>query len=483
MEKVLVTQKLTKVFPGVVALDNLDFDLIPGEIHSIVGENGAGKSTFIKMLSGVYQPSDGKIFINGKEMHFINPGDAAPYVGVVYQENELIPHFTGYQNLFLGREENTAGYLLNKATKEKADTLLDEYKFDLNLKMKAMDMSSGQRKMLSILKLLGMSSKILIFDEPTAQLGDKESEILFKLINKLKEDKFAVIYISHHLDEVLNISDRISVLRNGKRIITLENKNVTEKQLIKHMVAKDIRDLFPKVKTNIGEDVIKLKAFKDKKYGFNNINFNIRSGEIVGFAGLVGAGRTELAKSVFYGYKKNKNSIIIKNQKNHRFAFIPENRREEGVIVDFDVGENVVLPHLRSLHKYGFLNKKKINEYIKYVVNKFSVKCTSKHQEVRTLSGGNQQKVSIGKWVGQQCDLWIFDEPTQGIDVDAKTEIYSIIGDIVKKGSAVWMISSELQELTVIADRIYVMKGYEIVGEFEPPYNKELILNKMIGVR
>ena len=187
MEKILDTKKLTKKFPGVIALDKLDFDLIPGEIHSIVGENGAGKSTFIKMLSGAYQPTDGKIIIQGKERRFLCPKDAAPYVGMVYQENELIPHFTGYQNLFLGREENKAGYLNKKTMKLNADDLLTEYQFDLDLRMRAMDMSSGQRKMLSILKLLGMNARILIFDEPTAQLGDKESEILFKLIEKLKK--------------------------------------------------------------------------------------------------------------------------------------------------------------------------------------------------------------------------------------------------------------------------------------------------------
>lgn len=482
MEKILVTKKLTKIFPGVVALDKLDFDLALGEVHSIVGENGAGKSTFIKMLSGVYQPTQGEILINGEKKYYNNPGDATSEVGVVYQENELIPHFSGYQNLTLGKETNTAGYLNNQTMKRESEAFLDEHQFDLDLQMRAMDMSSGQRKMLSILKLLDTQAKIMIFDEPTAQLGNKESEILYQLIRKLKEEQFAIIYISHHLDEVLSLSDRISVLRNGEKVVTLENKDLTEKQLIKYMVAKDITDLFPKVKADIGDDVIRLEAFSNKHYKFEDISLHIQAGEIVGFAGLVGSGRTELAKSVFYGYKKKANGIQLKDRKNLRIAFIPENRREEGIISAFDVGENVLLPHIRSLHKHGFLPIKALNEYIKYVIKRFSIKCTSALQSVRTLSGGNQQKVSIGKWVGQNCDLWIFDEPTQGIDVDAKTEIYNIIGDIVKKESAVWLISSELHELTVIADRIYVMKDFKIVSEFKPPYDKELILNKMMVV-
>ncbi len=482
METILRTQNLTKAFPGVVALDKLNFDLRLGEIHSIVGENGAGKSTFIKMLSGVYQPTEGQILINGELKHFTSPKDASSDVGVVYQENELIPHFTGYENLTLGKEVSNLGYLNDKRMQDQSDSFMNQYQFDLDLQMRAMDMSSGQRRMLNILRLLESKAKILIFDEPTAQLGERECEILFDLIGKLKERKLAIIYISHHLDEVIELSDRISVLRNGKKVITLDNDNITEDQLIRHMVDKDIEDLFPKVEAEIGDEVIRLDSFTSKQFHFKNINFNIRAGEIVGFAGLVGSGRTELAKSVFYSYKKKPDEVLLKNREDIRIAFIPENRREEGIISEFDVGENVILPHIRSLHKYGFLPAKKLRAYTQSVIDRFSIKCTSRQQLVQTLSGGNQQKVSIGKWVGEDCDLWIFDEPTQGIDVDAKTEIYNIIGEIVKQKSAVWLISSELHELTVIADRIIVMKGFEIVGEFQPPYDKALILNKMMVV-
>lgn len=482
MKIVLSTQKLTKVFPGVVALDSLDFDLKIGEVHSVVGENGAGKSTFIKMIAGVYHPTSGEMEIEGNKVSFQNPADASKHVGVVYQESEIIPHFTGYQNLFLGKEERTFGYLKKRKMQQLGDKLLEQYKFELDLSKKAEDMSSGQRKMLGILRLLDLDVKILIFDEPTAQLGMKESEILFELMHRLKNQGYGIIFISHHLNEVLDISDRISVLRNGKKIITIENKNVKEQDLIKHMVAKEINDLFPKRKIDIGEVVIDIKGYNNKKYGFDDINLNIKSGEIVGFAGLVGAGRTELAKSIFYDYAKSKSDLRINGSKKSRIAFIPENRREEGVIVDFNVKENTLLPNLGKMNKFGYILAKKAKNFVNSVINRFSIKCTSDQQMVRTLSGGNQQKVSIAKWVGQDCALWIFDEPTQGIDVDAKTEIYNIMGDIARKGSAVWMISSELQELTVIADRIYVMKRNQIEAEFKAPFNKELILNKMIGV-
>lgn len=485
MEKILKTKKLTKVFPGVIALDNLDFDLEAGEIHAIVGENGAGKSTFIKMLAGVYRPTEGEMVINGENKSFNYPREAIDYVGVVHQENELVPHFTGYENLFLGNERVHSGFLNKSEMIKEAESLLEKYKFNLDLKLPASEMSSGQQEMLSILRILYLKSPILIFDEPTAQLGMKESEILFELIKKLKKDGYAIIYISHHLEEVLEIADRISVLRNGKKVVTLENKEVTEKQLIKHMVSKDITDLFPKTKVEIGETVVKIKEYTNKRLGFDNISFDINAGEIVGFAGLVGSGRSELAKSIFYEYKKNKNNITIKSKNGGRktkISLIPENRREEGIILDFTVGENIVLPHLAGLCKSGYLQKKRIKDYIKSVLKKFAVKCASSTQEIRTLSGGNQQKVSIGKWMGEECDLWIFDEPTQGVDVDAKTEIFNIMGDIIKEGAAIWMISSELQELTAIADRIYVMNKFDIVSEFSPPYNKEKILNKMIGV-
>jgi len=483
MKKVLETRGLTKVFPGVTALDNLNFDLEPGEIHALVGENGAGKSTFVKMLAGVYHPTSGEIFIEGEKKHFNNPREAADYIGVVHQENELVPEFTGYQNLFLGMEETEKGLLRKGKMKEKADRVLQQYKFEVDLNLEAREMSSGKQEILNILKVLYRQPGIIIFDEPTAPLSIKECEILFELLRELRDKGLAIIYISHHLTEVINIADRITVLRNGQKVITLKNEDISEKQLINYMISRDIEVQYPKVKTEIGETIFEVENYTNSRTGLYNISFQICSGEIVGFAGLVGSGRTELAKSIFADSQKNEN-IRIKGSGSKRqkgLAMIPEDRRQEGLLVDMTVKENLILPHLDELSNLGYLQQYKISGYINSVINKFSIKVTSPEQTVRTLSGGNQQKVSIGKWIGENYLVWIFDEPTQGIDVDAKTEIYTIMGNLAREGSAIWFISSDLRELISIADRIYVMYDFKIVGEFKPPFSREDILTKMMG--
>ena len=484
MSKILETRKLTKVFSGVTALDNLDFDLEPGEIHALVGENGAGKSTLVKMLAGVYRPTSGTIMIQGEERAFNNPREATDYIGVVYQENELVPYFTGYENLFLGIEETANGLLKRENMKKRADALAQEFKFDLDLNSEVRELGSGKQELISILKVLYRRPPIIIFDEPTAPLSIKECAILFDLLKDLRSKGFAIIYISHHLSEVLSLADRVSVLRNGKKVVTLKNEGLDEKQLIKYMISREIEVQYPKVKAEIGETILEVKDFNHQNYGLKDINFQIRSGEIVGFAGLVGAGRTELAKSVFREYKRNGENIRIKSTeagKRKGLAFIPENRREEGVFLDMSVKENLILPHLNALCRWGYLCDHQVTEYIGSIINRFSVKISSPAQTVRTLSGGNQQKVSIGKWMGESCDVWIFDEPTQGIDVDAKTEIYTIMGKLAQVGSALWFISSDLRELISICDRIYVMYNFAIVGEFTPPFNREDLLTKMMG--
>ena len=487
----LQTKDLSKEFPGVIALDKVNLSVEKGEIHAIVGENGAGKSTLVKIISGVYHQTKGEYFIEGEKKQFHSPKDASEFIGVVHQERELVPHFTGYQNLFLGLELTKGGFLLKKEMKRKTKRFIQKYNLDVDLDLPASDLSSGQQEMLTILKVLFRDPKIIIFDEPTAPLSIKESEILFRLIRDLKKKGLTIIYISHHLSEILDLSDSITVLRNGQKVDTIKNDDVTERQLINLMISKDMQNQYPKVKTEINEVIFEVKDYTPKKIGFKNINFNIRSGEIVGFAGLVGSGRTELAKSIFSGNKLNSGSIELykKNFKSRNskksidsgLVMIPEDRRGEGLLVNMTVKENIIMPHLSSLTKGGFTSENKIKEYVKNIIEKFSIKVFSPLQEVRTLSGGNQQKVSVGKWLGENANIWIFDEPTQGIDVDAKTEIYSIMGNIAKEGAGVWFISSDLKELVAISDRIYVMHEFEIVSEFKPPFDKEAILSKMMG--
>jgi len=484
MTKILETRKLTKVFPGVKAVDELDFDLEPGEIHAIVGENGAGKSTLIKMLAGVYRPTSGTIIVQGEERTFHNPREAMEYIGVVYQENELIPYFSGYENLFLGVEETTSGLLKNETMRERAYALAEEFNFELDLDSEVRELGAGQQTLIAILKVLYERLPILIFDEPTAALSYKESETLFELLRDLRSKGFAIIYISHHLTEVLDLADRVTVLRDGKKVVTVQNEGLTERQLIQYMIARDIDVQYPKLEANIGETVLQVRDFSDKRYGFEDINFHIRSGEIVGFAGLTGSGRTELAKSIYRQFRKRPGNIQLTTHaadRKRRMVLIPENRREEGVILDLSVRENLILASLDQLSHLGYLIERGIVKYIGSIIEQLAIKVTSPAQSVRTLSGGNQQKVSIGKWMGESCDVWIFDEPTQGIDVDTKTEIYTIMSQLAQQGSAIWFISSDLRELTSICDRIYVMYDFAIAAEFTAPYEREDILTKMMG--
>ncbi|HOO32669.1 MAG TPA: sugar ABC transporter ATP-binding protein [Thermotogota bacterium] len=489
--KILETQELTREFPGVVALDSVNFDLEEGEIHALVGENGAGKSTLVKVLAGVYKPTKGKFLFKGKDMHFHSPKDAAEYIGVVHQERELVPHFTGYQNLFLGLEESKGGFLRKKRMMEKARQFMEKYHLSVDFSLPANELGSAQQEMLTILKVLFRNPGIIIFDEPTAPLNIEESKILFSLIRELKERGMTIVYISHHLSEVLELSDRITVLRNGKVVTTLKNESLDEDKLITLMISKELKNQYPKYETAIGKELLSVSNYTCKRMGLKDVSFRIRAGEIVGFAGLDGSGRTELAQAFFTGAHSEGGSITL-NEKPflskspgqsiaEGLIMIPEKRRAEGLLVELSVRENLALSNLSCLSRYGFVMSGKVNEYVNRAISRFSIKVSSPLQRVGTLSGGNQQKVSVGKWMEKDAAIWIFNEPTQGIDVDAKTEIYRIMGDIAGRGAGVWFISSDLRELMAISDRIYVMKGFRIVSEFLPPYADEKILSAMLG--
>lgn len=488
---ILRTKGLTKKFPGVTALNNFDFDLEEGEIHALVGENGAGKSTLVKLLSGVYRPTSGSIFVEGEEVRYRSPRDASGKIGVVHQERELVPHFNGYQNLFLGLEFSKCGFLKTMEMKKAAREFLERYRLDVDLECPAGELSSGQQEMLTILKVLFRNPGVVIFDEPTAPLSVKECDILFELIHDLKIKGVSIIYISHHLSEVLSLADRVTVLRNGCFVSTVKTGSITEKELISMMIARDMENQYPKAETEKGGDVLAVQDYSDPSAKIGNIDFHIRSGEIVGFAGLVGAGRSELAKSIFSGSGRPSGRIVLAgkdfrpvspgNSVKKGMVMIPENRRKEGLLVSMSVSENLLLPQLEKLSHLGFVKKAAAAEQTGSIVKRLKIKAVSPGQPVRTLSGGNQQKVSIGKWFGTDASVWIFDEPTQGIDVDAKAEVYNIMGDLAGRGAGIWFISSDLKELLAIADRIYIMKNFSIVGECLPPYDSKQILSGMLG--
>lgn len=488
---ILQTSGLTKRFGIVTALDHMDFDLRKGEVHALVGENGAGKSTFVKLLSGVYTPTEGGFSIGGEEKVFHGPKDAMGLVGLVHQDREIIPGFNGYQNLFVGNEETRFGFIRSRSMKAQGKALVEKYGIDVDMDTPVELLSPGQQEMITILKILLRNPQILIFDEPTASLSSKESEILFSLIRSLRDKGFSIIYISHRLPEVLDLSDRITVLRNGHKVATVDNEGVTESSLISMMINRNLENQYPVVERTVGDDVFTVNGYAYEAEHFEDISFHVRHGEIVGFAGLVGAGRTELFKSIFLGKGKNTHSITIdgvaatssspRASIKDGIVMVPEDRRNEGVILPMGVKDNLILPNMDLLTAVGFRKEKQIQLFASDIVKKLSVVVADVDQPIATLSGGNQQKVAIGKWLSKNARLWIFDEPTQGIDVETKSEIYRMLGTLARDGAGVVFISSDLRELTELSDRIYVMKGRHIVGEFATPYDDHELLTAMIG--
>jgi ABC-type sugar transport system ATPase subunit len=486
---ILETFHLSKKFPGVLALDDFSFSMEKGEVRGLVGENGAGKSTLVKILSGVYRPTSGNFCVGGRVMNLRSPGDAR-FVGVVHQDRELVAHFNGYENLFLGVERTRGGFLEKKRMKRETAAFMEKYRMNFDLELPAERLSGGQQQMLAILKVLFRSPEIVIFDEPTAPLSVKECDILFSLIEDLREKGVAILYISHHLSEVLRLSDQVTVMRNGSKVITGRSAELDEPALIRLMLSRDVVNPHPK-EAAVGDVVFKMEKYAVPALGIKPSDFYIRSGEIVGFAGLVGAGRTELAKSVFTGSRRKSGSLVLDGEAFHPcgpresikqgVVMIPENRRDEGLIVDMSVGENLSLPQLRDWTFLGFVDAAQVRKFAKETITRYSIRSWGLPQILKTLSGGNQQKVSIGKWNYAKARLWIFDEPTQGIDVDAKTEIYSIMGSLAERGAGVWFISSEIRELLSVADRIYVMRERKIVAEHTRPFNSEKILSNMMG--
>lgn len=487
---IISTLKLSKRFQGVHALTDVDFDLEKGEVHAIVGENGAGKSTFVKVLAGIHQPSSGSYYYNGNPTRFSTPKDALAYIGLVHQDRELIPNFNGYQNLFLGSEILKGGLLDNASMKQQCKELMEKYNLHINLDKTAQELGAGQQEMLTILKILSRHPPVLIFDEPTAPLSMQESEALFALIRDLKTKGFSIIYISHRLPEVLALSDRISVLKDGKKVVTLENKGISEQKLITFMISRNMENQYPKVEKTIGKKYFEVKDFTYLPERLQNISYSIREGEIVGFAGLVGSGRTELHQALFSGAGNAKEALYLggqilkctsaKKSIESGMVLIPEDRRGCGVIMQMSIKNNIILPNMKKLTKFGMRQEQKIRSFAKITAEKMAVVMSSTEQPVNTLSGGNQQKIAIGKWLDSKAKVWIFDEPTQGIDVETKSEIYRLLGSFAQSGAAVIFISSDLRELTEICDRIYTMYDRKIVGEFTTPFNTQDILSKMI---
>ncbi len=485
---ILEMRGITKDFPGVRALDNVDFKVRRGEIHCLVGENGSGKSTMMKILSGFYPYGEyeGTIIFDGKEQRFRNIHDSES-VGIVtiYQELALIPELTVYENIFLGHEIKRGRFIDWNETIKKAKDMLLHLKPDLDPSRKVKDLGVGHQQIVEIAKALSKNVKLLILDEPTSSLNEDDSENLLRIIRELKKKGITSILISHKLKEVVEVADTITVLRDGKMVGRLEKREeFTEANIVKYMVGREIEDIYPKrKKREFGEKIFEVKNWKAydtslNRYVVKDANFYVRRGEIVGIAGLMGAGRTELALSLFGNAKDYivEGEMYFDGQRcNFRspseaikagFAYLSEDRKVTGLILDFDVKTNITLAGLKQLKKGLFVND---NEEI-IVSERFKeslrIKTPSIEQKVMNLSGGNQQKVSIGKWLFVKPKLLILDEPTRGIDVGAKYEIYTLMNRLVEEeGMSIIMISSELPEVLGMSDRVYVMAGGKIVGE------------------
>ena len=503
---VLEMTGIRKAFPGVVALDGVDLTLHAGEVHMLLGENGAGKSTLMKILSGAYRKDSGEIRINGQAVEIQSPRDAlARGIRVIYQELNLVPQLSVAENIFLGDAPARAGFIDRRALSEKTTRLLAELGLNLDARTPLYRLSLAQRQLVEIAKALrgtatsgsrlpvpgSRQASILVMDEPTSALTSREVDQLFSLIATLVQRGVAVVYITHRLDEVYRIGQRVTVLRDGRQVSTSLLSDVTVDGLVRLMANRDLTEHFPKRRVEPGAELLRVEGL-GRKGVLHDISFSVRAGEVVGIGGLLGAGRSELAR-VLAGVDRVHTGRIICRDAEMTFrapadairkgiGLLPEDRKAEGLVAGLTVARNIALPHGRKLARGGFLPGGSETALAEPVVKDLRVKATP-FQEVRLLSGGNQQKVVLGKWLAGDARIFIFDEPTRGVDVGAKVEIYHLMNKLTAEGAGIIMISSELPELLGMSDRILVMRGGRITATFDTPTaTQEQILAAAFGV-
>jgi len=477
----LLMEGIDKSFPGVDALKKCRFELKAGEVHALVGENGAGKSTLMKVVAGVYSKDAGRIFYKGKEVNIPNPR-AAQRLGIsmVHQELNLMSHLTAAQNIFIGREPiRGARIILDENTlNDKAQEIFDMLHMKLNPRTKVANMSVAKQQMVEIAKALSFYSDVLILDEPTAALAQVEIVELFRIIRQLRDKGVGIIYISHRLEELKQISDRITVMRDGLYVDTVPTQGVDIDQIIKMMVGRVIYESSPEIPENPSQEVVLEVKNLNRGNEIKNVSFSLKRGEILGFAGLVGAGRTEVARAVFGADSFDSGEIIVKGKKvkikspsdavSHDIGYLSEDRKQYGLCRGVDVETNISLVIISKLTGFlGWIKNIKVLEIVKRIVDKLSIKTPSLNQKVKNLSGGNQQKLVVGKWLAKDTGILLFDEPTRGIDVGAKSEIYHLLNNLAHQGKSIIMISSELPEILRMSHRVVVMCEGRITGELD----------------
>ena len=473
-EYVLELKGITKIFPGVKALNKVQFQLRPGEVHALMGENGAGKSTFIKVITGVHKAEEGEMFLNGQKVDFKGPRDAqAAGIAAVYQHATSYPDLTVAENIFMGHEIIKHGIIQWKQMNEEANKLLKRMNAEFDATAEMGTLSVAEQQIVEIAKALSTNARIIILDEPTASLTKRESEELYRIVDQLREEGVSVIFISHRFEDMYRLATRVTVFRDSQYIGTYNVDEITNADLIKAMVGREINDLFPKPVVEIGKEMLKVEHLSRTGF-FKDISFTLHAGEILGFTGLVGAGRTEVIESVCGITKPDAGKVYLEGKEIHvnkpsdamdlGIVLLPEDRQKEGLLMSWGLGRNVTLPIMGKYAKGGLNDEKKEREISKELLEEVDTKAVDIFQPASSLSGGNQQKVVVAKALGQEMKVVIMDEPTKGVDVGAKAEIYAIMGDLAKQGYAIILISSEMPEILGMADRIVVMCNGRLTG-------------------
>ena len=492
-ETVLEMKGIIKEFNDVQVLKSVDFDVKAGEVHALMGENGAGKSTLIKILTGIYPKDGGEIYINGQEVNIENRKDAGKYgIGVIYQELSLIPTLSVMQNVMLGKEQSNGGLLKVREMKKQVTELIDRYGFNLRANDIVETLTIAQRQTVEILKALSEKSNIIIMDEPTASLSAKESESLFKIIEQLREQGVSIIYISHRLEEVYRLSDRLTVLRDGEKVACLTKEQINPADVIRLMIGKELSEATASkpLKKPDTEPVLEVKNLT-RQGVFEDVSFTLYKGEILGFGGLSECGMHEVGKAIFGASWNRKGSVTLADGTaindiptaiKHSVAYTSKDRDNESIILNESIRNNVVLPSLDDLANHGILSGRKLTKFAEEHATNMQTKMQGVQQFVSDLSGGNKQKVVLARWIGKGSDILVLDSPTRGIDVKVKQAIYALMADMKQKGKSIIMISEEIPELLGMSDRIFVMKDGHINGEFmrDPALSEEDLIAKMV---
>ena len=471
---ILRMKNISKRFPGVYALKNVDFELKRGEVHALLGENGAGKSTLIKVLGGIYHAEEGEIEIEGKNVSITSVQDAEENgIAIIHQELVLVPYMSVAENIYLGREAGRGIFVDRSEMTKSAQKILDDLGMDIDARSLVKDLPIAKQQMVEITKAVSVNSKILVMDEPTSSISDKEVENLFKIMRDLTKKGVGIVYISHKMSELDEICDRVTVMRDGEYVGTKNVKETAKDELIAMMVGRTLTNYYVRDYGEPGEEILKIKGLSDGDK-VKGVDFNVRKGEIVGFAGLVGAGRSETMQAIFGLAKEvtgeiyiNGNKVEIHNPEEairHGLALVPESRKEQGLYLVQSVKYNTTIEVLKEFIGKFRVNDKRETEITQEYIDLMSTKTPSQAQKIGNLSGGNQQKVMIGRWLATKPKVLILDEPTRGIDVGAKSEIYAIMNNLVKTGVSIIMISSELPEIINMSDRVYVMAGGVVRG-------------------